>query len=115
LDVVLIDTTWPASRDHLFPRGTLREPTSGLKRAGVVVLTRCDQATPAAVDEVRGWLVARFPGKPVATSEHRPVDLLGGDGPEPVEGFRGRVVAGFCGIGNPPGFRRTLESLGGTV
>jgi tetraacyldisaccharide 4'-kinase len=29
--------------------------------------------------------------------------------------LRGQPVAGFCGIGNPTAFRRTLEGLGATV
>jgi tetraacyldisaccharide 4'-kinase len=106
LDVVLIDATRPAHRDYLLPRGTLREPTSGLRRAGAIVLTRCDQADPATVDELRHWLARRFPGKPVATTEHRPID---------VDDLRGRTVGAFCGIGNPAAFRRTLEGLGATV
>jgi tetraacyldisaccharide 4'-kinase len=115
LDVVLIDVTRPPTRDYLFPRGTLREPASGLKRAGAFVLTRCDQVGAGEVDAIRGWLARRFPGKPVAATEHRPADLIGGDEPEAVETLRGRAVAGFCGIGNPAAFRRTIESLGATV
>lgn len=106
LDIVLIDATRPAHRDYLLPRGTLREPTSGLKRAGLVVLTRCDQAEPATVDELRDWLARRFPDKPVATTEHRPIEH---------ESLRGRPVGAFCGIANPAAFRRTLEGLGATV
>jgi tetraacyldisaccharide 4'-kinase len=115
LDVVLIDSTLPPHRDRLFPRGTLREPESSLSRAGVVLLTRCDQADPADVAATRERLRARFPHLAVATSEHRPTELLGGDVPEPVENLRGKVVAGFAGIGSPPAFRRTLETLGATV
>jgi tetraacyldisaccharide 4'-kinase len=115
LDVVLIDATLPPHRDRMFPRGTLREPESSLVRAGVILLTRCDQADPAAVSATRQRLETRFPGVPVATSEHRPTALLGGPEPEPVEDLRGRTVAGFAGIGSPPAFRRTLESLGATV
>lgn len=103
LDVVLIDATRPAHRDYLLPRGTLREPTGGLKRAGAIVLTRCDQADAG---DLREWLARRFPDKPVATTEHRPVD---------VEDLRGRPVGAFCGIGNPAAFRRTLESVGAAV
>ena len=115
LDVVLIDATWPPICDYLFPRGTLREPASGLRRAGAVVLTRCDQVTAADVEAIRAWLTRRFPGKPIATTEHRPIELLGGETPEPVESMRGCPVGGFCGIGNPAAFRRTLDGLGAQV
>ncbi len=113
LDVVLIDATMPPHRDRLFPRGTLREPESSLKRAGVILLTRCDQAPDA--DATRERLATRFPHLTVTTSEHRPTELLGGPEPEPVESLRGRVVAGFAGIGSPPAFRRTLDALGASV
>jgi tetraacyldisaccharide 4'-kinase len=115
LDIVLIDATRPPTRDYLFPRGTLREPVGGLTRAGVIVLTRCDQVTSAEVDAIRTWLSRRFAGQPVATTEHRPVELTGDEQPEPVETLRGRVVGAFCGIGNPAAFRRTLETLGARV
>ncbi|WP_439626455.1 tetraacyldisaccharide 4'-kinase [Gemmata sp.] len=115
LDVVLIDATRPLTRDHLFPRGTLREPASGLRRAGAIVLTRSDQVAAAELEATRGWLARRFPDTPVATTEHRPAELLGGDGPEPVESLAGKSVAAFCGIGNPTAFRRTLETLGASL
>jgi tetraacyldisaccharide 4'-kinase len=115
LDIVLIDVTRPAHRDYLLPRGALREPTGGLRRAGAIVLTRCDQVSRAAIDELLSWLGRWFPGKTVATTEHRPIELVGGAQPEPVEALRGRSVAAFCGIGNPPAFRRTLEGLGASV
>jgi tetraacyldisaccharide 4'-kinase len=113
LDVVLIDATRPPTVDRMFPRGTLREPASGLKRAGFVVLTRCDQADPRPTAE---WLGKRFPGKPVATTVHRPLDLVREDGdPEPVESLRGRPVGAVSGIGNPEAFRQTLRTLGADV
>jgi tetraacyldisaccharide 4'-kinase len=115
LDVVLIDATQPPSRDYLFPRGTLREPVSGLKRADAIVLTRCDQVTTGEVNAIRDWISRRFPGKPVATTEHGPVDLISGETAEPLESLKGRQVAAFCGIGNPNAFRKTLESLGAKV
>lgn len=113
LDIVLIDATLPPWRDRMFPRGTLREPMSSLRRAGAILLTRCDQAPDA--EATRERLTREFAGVPVATGEHRPVELLGGEAPQPVESLRGRVVAGFAGIGSPPAFRRTLEALGAAV
>jgi tetraacyldisaccharide 4'-kinase len=116
LDVVLIDVTRPPPCDHLFPRGTLREPVGGLRRAGAIVLTRCDQVSAGEVDATRAWLARRFPGKPVAATEHRPVELVGADGARAaVESLAGRPVGAFCGIGNPAAFRRTLEGLGAAV
>lgn len=115
LDIVLVDATSPPHRDSLFPRGTLREPAGSLKRAGAIALTRCDQVPAAAASELESWVKARFPTAPLAATEHRPLDLLGGDAPEPVERLRSASVAAFCGIGNPAAFRRTLESLGAAV
>ncbi|MBA4190450.1 MAG: tetraacyldisaccharide 4'-kinase [Planctomycetaceae bacterium] len=115
LDVVLIDATRPPTRDYLFPRGTLRESASSLRRAGAIVVTRCDQVPAAELEAIRGWLSQRFPGKPVATTEHGPTELLGGEEPEPAASLNGRSVAAFCGIGNPTAFRRTLEGLGARV
>ena len=116
LDVVLIDATCPPTRDRLFPRGTLREPASGLRRAGAVLLTRCDQVPAGAVEAIRGWLASRWPQTPVAATEHKPVALVGADGvSEPVTALAGKPVGAFCGIGNPAAFRHTLEALGATV
>lgn len=115
LDIVLVDATSPPHRDFLFPRGTLREPATSLKRAGAIVLTRCDQVLPSELNAIENWLAKRFPNTPIATSCHRPIDLLGGDEPEPIAMLSGNPVAGFCGIGNPTAFRRTLESLGAAV
>lgn len=116
LDVVLIDATRPPTRDYLFPRGTLREPASGLRRAGAILLTRCDQVPASEVEAIRAWLDRRFPAVPVATTEHRPTELVGSDGATAaVESLAGKAVGAFCGIGNPAAFRRTLEALGASV
>jgi len=115
LDVVVIDATRPPAVDSLFPRGMLREPAGSLRRAGAIILTRCDQVPDGTVSTIRLWLEKRVPWTPVATTEHRPTELIGGGEPEPVDGWRGRTVGAFCGIGNPAAFRRTLEDLGAGV
>ena len=78
LDIVLIDATRRPYDDHLFPRGTLREPVCGLKRAGMVVVTRFDQLHHRP--DPRTWLARRFPGLPVATAVHAPIELVSADG-----------------------------------
>ncbi len=42
LDIVLLDALEPLGYEHLFPRGTLREPVQGLARADVIALSRAD-------------------------------------------------------------------------
>ena len=116
LDVVLLDATRPLADEYLFPRGLLREPIAGLSRAGVVVLTRCDQAGPESMSQQRTWLASRFPEKPIATSVHAPIELVGTDGrTASITEVRGKPVGAFCGIGNPDAFRRTLADLGADV
>jgi tetraacyldisaccharide 4'-kinase len=116
LDVVLIDATNPWGYGYLLPRGLLREPPSGLKRAGVVVLTRCDQAGPDALERLRQQVGRLAPGVLVVETHHRPVGLVNSDGDAAsLDLLRGKEIAAFCGIGNPDAFRRTLEDLGAMV
>ena len=116
LDVVLIDATNPWGHGRLFPRGLLREPPRSLRRAGVVVLTRCDQVDEAARARLRQEVARWAPGVAVAETAHRPAELVNGDRQTAgVDLLRGRPAAAFCGLGNPEAFRRTLDDLGAKV
>ncbi|HWC89722.1 MAG TPA: tetraacyldisaccharide 4'-kinase, partial [Pirellulales bacterium] len=53
LDIVLLDACEPFGFGHVFPRGTLREPVCGLRRAHVVVLSRADMADAAQRAAIR--------------------------------------------------------------
>jgi tetraacyldisaccharide 4'-kinase len=113
LDVVLLDATEPWGYGHLFPRGLLRESPRGLARAGAVVLTRCDLAAPEALARLREQVARLAPGVAVAETTHRPVEWVNAEHATlPLDALRGRPVAAFCGIGNPEGFRRTVQGLG---
>jgi tetraacyldisaccharide 4'-kinase len=115
LDLVAVDTTDPWGQGRLLPRGLLREPLSGLRRAHAVVLTRCDQVDPERRAAVRQRLGRLAPGLPVAESAHRPVELVNGAATAPLDLLRRHPVAAFCGLGNPDAFRRTLADLGAMV
>lgn len=118
LDVVLIDALEPFGYGHVFPRGLLREPLAGLRRAGVVVLSRADLVDPAERRRIHD-VVRRYNREATCCEvRHAPRTLLESRGADtagietPLESLRGRRVLGFCGIGNPEGFRRTLAGLG---
>jgi tetraacyldisaccharide 4'-kinase len=113
LDVVLLDATEPWGYGHLFPRGLLREGPRGLARAGAIVLTRCDLVAPEALARLRERVARLAPGVPVAETTHRPVEWVDAErATVPLEALGSRPVAAFCGIGNPDGFRRTVQGVG---
>jgi tetraacyldisaccharide 4'-kinase len=113
LDLVLIDATSPWGHGHLLPRGLLREPKSGLRRAGLVVLTRCDLVSRQERGRLREEIARFAPDSEVAQTEHRPREWLNGAGQTAsLEMTVGRPVVAFCGIGNPEAFRHTLKRMG---
>jgi tetraacyldisaccharide 4'-kinase len=116
LDVVLIDATLPWGYGYLLPRGLLREPIRGLRRAQLVLLTRCDQVEPDRLTELQQRIARIAPGIPVAESCHEPVGLVNSDqADEPLDRLRDRPIAAFCGLGHPEAFRRTLLDLGANL
>lgn len=124
LDIVLLDALEPFGFDALLPRGLLREPVSGLRRADGVLITRAEHADPQRLAAIRARVAEE--GGPDAVMEVRfepapPVRLDGAE--RDSEGQRerdggsldGRAVMGCCAIGHPAAFRATLESLGARV
>jgi len=119
LDIVLLDATQPITEEYLFPRGLLREGIGGLRRAQVVLWTRCDQVAPEKLLRQRHWLSNRFPQLLQATTRHAAIGWIE-EGEETEEQswqndlswLKGRSVAAFCGIGHPAAFARTLKDLG---
>ncbi len=122
LDIVTLDATNPWGYGRLFPRGMLREPVSSLSRADLILLTRCDSVAPEALAVLEDHIHQGFAKKPLVTSRHHPLHLMRfrsaqhatTEVPENValKELNGRLVAAFCGIGNPEAFRKTLRGLG---
>ena len=112
LDVVLLDATEPFGFDHVFPRGTLREPLAGLSRADVVVLSRADMLDKTARRQVRDRVARLAPDVLWCEIVHGPDELINTQGAtSPTSTLAGKRVAAFSGIGNPAGFRHTLATL----
>lgn len=113
LDIVLLDALEPFGFDHVFPRGTLREPIESLSRAQVAVLTRADLVDESERSRIRGIVRQHAPQITWAECRHAPRTLLACDGKQvPLNSLQGSRIVAFCGIGNPGGFRRTLEQSG---
>ena len=117
MDIVTIDCTCPFGYGYLLPRGLLREPIDGLRRAGAVVLTHTNQVGQdklfAIVQRVRQIAASKTV---IAYSRHEPIGLYDVDEKDtPLENLRQRRVVAFCGVGNPQAFVETVRQLGATV
>jgi tetraacyldisaccharide 4'-kinase len=113
LDIVLIDATCPFGRGHLLPRGLLREPLCGLRRASLVVLSRCDQASREQLRAIDAALDVHAPLVPRIRCLHRPTGLVRVDGSR--TGLEPEDVGPawcFAAIGNPAAFRSTVGAMG---
>jgi tetraacyldisaccharide 4'-kinase len=118
LDIVLLDALDPFGLDRPFPRGTLREPVSGLKRAHIIVLSKCDLIDRSGRDRVFARVERFLPdlADRWVEARHAPIDVRDCDSAsEPLDSLQGRRVAAFCGIGAPASFQATLASLGVSV
>ena len=113
LDIVLIDATEPFGFEHVFPRGTLREPLAGWARANHFLLTRAELVDKERRSAIRARALHYAPHAGWVEASHAPRCLQSPAGEKlPLEKLRGQSIAAFCGIGNPAGFRRTLDALG---
>ncbi len=119
LDVVCLDATLPFGNGLCLPAGDLREFRSGLRRAGLVLLTRAgDLGDAALVQRIRRLReIARQPQLPVHATVHRPQHLLAQPGEQrrPLDDLRGRRVVLLSAIARPASFRATCEALGALV
>ncbi len=116
LDIVLIDASEPPHCQTPLPGGLFREPFRSLRRADVVVLTRCDQASPQQLESLNKKVLRHLGhegSKIVVRANHRPQELVRfQNASQTVEFLNGKSVAAFCGIGNPDSFFDSLTAKG---
>jgi len=103
LNILLLDAARPFGNGWTLPLGLLREPLAAIKRADMVIFTRCS-LLQQVVD----------PGVKWCRSEHH---LAGfnrlGDGKElTIDMVRNKRVSAFAGIADPPAFFESLRQLG---
>jgi len=122
LDVVLVDRESPygsgwedgAPRGNLLPRGMLREPRRHLKRADLLVITKCDGSDLA---ELKADLRKHNRHAPFVECSHAPrylEDLRTGER-KPLDILKGQKIGAVSGIARPESFEAGLRALGAEI
>jgi tetraacyldisaccharide 4'-kinase len=111
IDIVVIDAIEGIYTQRMLPVGRLREPLEHLRRADVILLSKCEASTP--VEQMRQALAA-YSQVPVYATRFVPRSLrrLEDAADLPLDALAGVPVGAFCGIGMPEGFRHTLRRMG---
>jgi tetraacyldisaccharide 4'-kinase len=106
VDIVLVDAMTPFGGGHLLPAGRLREPSSALVRADIIVITRTE-SSPGIESAIRRHADAPiFYAQPKIISIRRVEE---GHLTTPISDGAARNLFVFCAIGNPDGFVQTLR------
>jgi len=112
-NIVVIDATCPFGYDYLLPRGLLREPITGLRRADLCMISRADAVSHDAVERIEQQIHHIAPDLPIVRCSHRPTGLL--QYPQqmtPLEPEDRTPVAVVTAIGNPSAFEQTVLDCG---
>ena len=113
-NLVLISATNPFGYGHVLPRGLLREPLSGLRRADAFLVTRSSLVTTQARADIDGFLTDRHPTIPIFHCDHRHTGLWlpMQNQNVPMNALVGENVFLAAAIGDPASFRRQIELNG---
>lgn len=117
LDIVILNARRPYGSGHVFPMGDLREPISGLRRAGAVLLTNSRALDEAQLDSLKARVSKLIPATHVFASNHVAVGLSSAETGEEhdLSWVAGRRIFAFCGIGSPESFLGMLSNLGAAI
>jgi len=111
VDILLLDGNESQQELHLFPRGRLREPLKGMKRADIIVITNSILGQrPSPVLEA---LKEQNPTAPLFHSQRllRGLFWVKGDREVKETPFRTRRIVSFCAIAQPLYFEEDLRRL----
>ena len=114
IDIVLVDAGTPFGTEALLPRGTLREPPKNLRRAGYILLTKCNgSSNEELVRRIRQYNKTAE----IIECTHGPIHLENVFTRErlPLEHLKDQWVGAISAIAVPEAFEGGLEKLGARV
>ncbi|MFA5160646.1 MAG: tetraacyldisaccharide 4'-kinase [Elusimicrobiales bacterium] len=113
MDVALLDARDPFGGNSLLPLGRLREPKSALGRAGLILITHADLASPERLAAAKGLAGLCNSAAPLAEAVHEPEYYLDVRNARkvPLDSIKGEATA-LSAVGDPQSFEDTLRKLG---
>jgi tetraacyldisaccharide 4'-kinase len=115
-DILLVDGMKPFGNRRLLPVGTLRAPVSEIAGADIIVITGTDHSGGSKGSEFKRLTeeIRRYNRTaPLFAAEHSPSRFISATGETHSLGWaKDKTFFGFCGIGNPHSFQKTLLSAG---
>jgi len=113
LDLVTYDAAVHRRLLHMFPRGLLREPYRGLRRADVIVLTRTKFAKDlnALINRLRKI----HPGGEFYHAQFSADELIGHQNRWPIKYLEDKSVFLFAGVGNFRALQKQVSALAGDL
>ncbi len=121
LDIVLISAIEPFGYGHVFPRGLMREPLEGLRRANAVVITHARRVSGEQLDAIETQLRKYYPVGPIYHADHVPTGFRTPKttAAMPVDAYddalRDEPILAFSGLGEPRVFKEQLMSMGARI
>lgn len=116
LNLLVVDASCPFGYGYLLPRGLLREPVAGVRRADLAIISRSDSASESELAAIEAMLHSYHSALPIVRSRHQPKRLL--EYPSqfsPIDSLAGQNVTVISAIGNPDAFLRTINDCGANV
>ena len=114
VDILLLDASDNFMDSMVLPAGKLREPLDAIKRADIVVITRCNQAKDNQIRKIER-LVRRYSSAiPLFLSFHNPLSFVKIPENETVNlyNLKRKRILSISSIGNNKSFLLTLKSSG---
>ncbi len=115
VNILLVDAKRGFGNRSLLPSGPLREPVEEIKRADIIIITRCTDKHSGA--KFFDYFQKNFPAKDIFRSGHFPEQVifpLAGN-THPPDILKGKNVVVFAGIAHPDDFLETVKSCGANI
>ena len=110
-DIVMLNGATSLRHTRLLPSGLRRELMSGLQRADLLVCSE-ENKMDVLQEEIKEWSDVPIVSVKTVAVHLRGVQTMT---VRSLQELKGSGCVAFCGIGNPPAFRETLERLGVTI